>query len=97
MVSKKRDPIQPLRETKTGSSTSHVGSMVEHYGFECVRAAKHGLVYEHPELHDAGLHDVASIMIPKGRELRKCYATDVLKAVEAVVAHRKERAKDDPS
>lgn len=97
MVAKKRDPIQRLRATKAGYSQSDFVSIVEHYGFEFVREANHGLVYEHPELHDAGLHDVASIMIPKGRELRKCYATDVLKAVEAVVAHRKERAKDDPS
>ena len=56
---------------------------------EFVKEAKHGLVYEHPELADAGARNEANIMIPKGKELRKVYAGEVLKAVEALLAHRK--------
>ena len=93
MVAKKREPGERLPATKAGYSQDDLVSILEHYGFEFVRKANHGLVYEHPELYDAGLHDEASIMIPRGKELRKVYAADVLKAIEAVVAHRKERAR----
>ena len=67
--------------------------ILEHYGFEFVKEARHGLVYEHPELADAGARNEASIMISRGKELRRVYAGDVLKAVEALLAHRKRRKK----
>ena len=97
MVAKKREPVERLRATKAGYSQADLVSILEHYGFQFVRKANHGLVYHHPELYDAGPRDEASIMIPTGKELRRVYAADVLKSVEAVVRHRKERAKNDSS
>lgn len=90
MVAKKREPVERLRATKAGYSQKDLVSILEHYDFEFVRDANHGLVYEHRELAEAGARNEASIMIPRGKELRRVYAADVLKAVEAVLAHRKE-------
>lgn len=97
MVAKKRDPVEQLRSTKAGYSQADLVAILESYGFEFVRDAKHGLVYENAELANAGASKEASIMIPRGRELRKVYAADVLKSVEAVLAHREEEVNDDPS
>lgn len=97
MVAKKREPVERLRATKAGYSQKDLVSILKHYGFEFVRPAKHGLVYEHRELADAGASNEASIMIPTGKELRRVYAGDVLKAVEAVLALRRKRSNDDPS
>ena len=94
MVAKKREPVDRLRATKAGYSQGDLVAILEHYGFEFVKEAKHGLVYEHPELANAGARNEASIMIPRGKELRKVYAGDVLKAVEALLAHKRGRSDD---
>lgn len=95
-MSSRAKTLKRLRRTKTGWSDDELCIALEQFGFEFQRMARHGYLYRHPVL--AKKHpdlDVrkehAYVLVPRGNEVRRYAAEQVLAAIEALLDYLKEQ------
>jgi hypothetical protein len=86
-------PIDRLEATESGYSQGDLMSILEHYGYEFVRNARHGAVYKHPDLlshSDENVRrELARVMIPVGKDLPRYAAREVRKSIVALLDYQK--------
>ena len=87
-------PISKLYETEAGYSQRDLQGILEYYGYQLDRHARHGALYVHPELRGHPDRTVrmtyARVLVPKGQDLPRYAARDVKASVEALLAYREE-------
>ncbi|HEV2131996.1 MAG TPA: hypothetical protein VGR27_12870 [Longimicrobiaceae bacterium] len=86
--------LEDMRRSKSGWGESDFFSILEYYGYELERQARHGSFYRHPLLASHPDIEVrrnrAQIVIPKGRQLREYVAEKVVASIDTLLAYQKE-------
>lgn len=90
-MAKGRGLAERLETTDAGFSQEDLASILEHYGYEFARNARHGAVYKHPSLllhpDEAVRRKFARVMIPAGKELLPYAARAVRESVHALLEY----------
>lgn len=88
--------LERLRASQAGHSQRDICSVLEYYGFEFQRPAKHGALYRHPELAEHPDIEVrkkySHVIVPKGDDLLPYVARKVLGSLDALFSMREEKA-----
>lgn len=95
-MTEREDTLRRLRQNKTGWTADELCRALERFGYEFERMARHGHLYrhpilaeEHPDLETRKKH--AYVLVPRGNELRRYAAEDVLASIEVLIKYLKER------
>jgi hypothetical protein len=85
--------LRKVRESQSGHSQEDFCRLLEYYGYELQRHAKHGAIYRHADLASHADPEVrrehANIMVPKGDALRPYVARKVLAPLDILFGLKK--------
>jgi hypothetical protein len=87
--------LEKMRRQKAGHRRRDIVAVLEYYGFTWTGEARHGDVYEHPDL--AKHPDIkirikqARVMVPRGREMPEYVPEDVVESIGILESLRDER------
>lgn len=82
--------LERMRASQTDHGQSDFFRVLEYYGFQHVRSARHGAIYRHPDLSDHADPSIRQLMIPNGTNLPPYVARKVVKAIDALAEARGE-------
>lgn len=77
--------LERMRRTKTGHADRDFFRVLEYYGYNLARHARHGAIYRHPRLAQHPDPNVRQLMIPKGRSLPDYVAGKVVASIDALM------------
>jgi hypothetical protein len=88
--------LEQMRATKAGWAERDFSSVLEYYGCEVQRHARHGAIFRHPLLASHPdlevRRDFAYVMIPKSRSSKEYVAENLIRSVDALLAYTQGRS-----
>lgn len=81
--------LERMRQSRVGYSDRDFFRLLEYYGYELDRHARHGAIYRHAELRGHPNPNVRQLMIPKGNSLPAYVAGKVIASIDVLEQQRR--------